>query len=137
MATKAVVKAAVVTLDGDSFNDQIRGLTLSVTGNEVDVSNFESEGWTEFEVGMLTAKLTLELVKNADFSTLDAAMWGALGTKIPFTAKLSSGATSAANPIYSGTACVSNWKPLSGSVGQAVTDSPTFTVSGKITRATS
>jgi len=137
MATKLIIKSGRVTLATASYDDQIRGATLAITGSEVDVSNFESEGWSEFEVGMLTAKLTLELVKNADMSTLDAAMWAALGTKIAFTLKAQDAAAAAGNPVYGGTICISNWKPLSGSVGQAVTDSVTFTVSGKMTRATS
>ncbi len=136
---KQVVKGAYLALGSGQtdYSAQVKGATLTISGPEVDVSNFATGDYSEALCGLLKGSLQVEFVKDGDLSGLDAAVFAALGGTLAFVLKLSSGATGPKNPAYSGTLVVNSWSPIAGSVGQAFGGSVTWPCTGTISRATS
>jgi hypothetical protein len=63
-----------------------------------------------------------------------SSVWG---NNVTVTAKQTSAATSASNPLYTMTCLVNNTTPINGAVGDLSTQSVTWNVSGTILVATS
>lgn len=126
---------AVVTINSVALSGAVRSATLNV---EADVQEDTAMGDTyRSKLGGLK-DWTLELEFNQDFaaSQIDATLWPLLGTTTTVKIKPTSAATSATNPEYSGTALLSEYPPLDGSVGDVATVSVTFEGAGALTRAT-
>lgn len=136
---KLVVRTTRVKLGAVGYEAQIKAATLSAKATELEASNLESDGWKEVEVGLRNATLTLDLVKDADLSGLDAAMWTAFesGADVALEMLPADAAVSTTNPKWTGAIKIMEWSPISGGVGQLAGGSISFPVNGKLTRATS
>lgn len=115
---------------------------LSVSAEELDYTNFASGGWHQVLGGLASG--TVQLTANQDFaaSQLDA-VFGLAGTlggiraKPYLDIKPASGARSATNPSHVLQFLLSNYTPLSNSVGQIATVQFTFKTSGVVKALTS
>lgn len=135
---KLVVTAQYVALGAGptDYSAQVKGATLTIDAPEVDVTNMDSAGWTELLGGIKKATLAIEWVKDADLSGLDAAVYAALGTTLAFRVREQDSAIATTNPEYQGTVLVTQWAPVSGSVGAAFGGSTSWPVTGAIVRDT-
>ena len=135
---KKVVKGAYLALGAGptDYSAKVKGATLTISGPEVDVSNFDTGDYSEILCGLLKGSLQIEFVKDADLSGLDAAVFAALGSTLAFTLKLNDAAVGPTNPAYTGTCVITSWSPIAGSVGQAFSGSVTWPCTGAILRAT-
>ncbi|MBL0220033.1 MAG: hypothetical protein IPQ07_39975 [Myxococcales bacterium] len=136
---KLIVRSTRVKLGGTLYSAQVKAATLQGSASEVDVTNFESDGWGEIEVGLRKGKLTLELVKDSDLSGLDTVIgtYFESGADLAFELIPADDTVSASNRKYTGNVKVTEWTPISGAVGTVAGGSVTFPVNGKITAATS
>jgi hypothetical protein len=102
---------------------------------EVDLAETSTMGNTAktFLAGLLDGSISIGGLFD---STADAALGGAIGTSAAFEFRANSGAVSATNPKYTGSAILQSYEP-SASVGDAVQASAEFQISGAVTRATS
>lgn len=135
MANFVLTDASVVVNSVD-LSDQVRQVTLTV---EADVQENTAMGDTfRSRLGGLK-DWSVEIEFNQDFaaSEVDATLWPLIGTVTTVTIKPTSGAVSATNPSFSGSAILSEYPPLDGSVGDVATASVTFEGAGTLTRATS
>lgn len=135
---KQVIKGAYLALGAGptDYSAQVKGATLTISGPEVDVSNFATGDYSEIICGLLKASLQIEFVKDADLSGLDAAVFAALASTLAFRLRLDDGAIAAANPEYQGTCVITSWSPIGGSVGQVFGGSVTWPCTGAIVRDT-
>lgn len=133
---KRVIKGAYLALGAGptDYSAQVKGATLTISGPEVDVSNFATGDYSEILCGLLKASLQIEFVKDADLSGLDAAVFAALGSTLAFRLRLDAGAIAATNPEYQGNCVITSWSPIGGSVGQAFGGSVTWPCTGSIVR---
>ena len=66
----------------------------------------------------------------------DATIWPLKGTKFAIIFRPDAGAASATNPQYSGQASISQWTPVSGSVGDEAIGTLDLVAGGDLSRTT-
>lgn len=133
---KTVVKNFTLTIGGTDYAAQVKGRDLAVAFEEHDVTNADSGTDREFIAGLSSYDLTIQLVKDADLSGLDAAMWTARGTSVAWVSKFADTTIGVTNPQYSGNGIVMGWTPFSGEVGSLFAGELKLKGTGAITRAT-
>lgn len=132
---KLVVKAQYLALGAGptDYSAQIKGATLTIDAPEVDVTNMDSGGWNEALGGIKKGTLAIEWVRDADLSGLSAAVMTALGSTLAFHLRVQDAAASATNLEFTGNVLVTQWAPITGSVGQAFSNSTSWPTTGAIT----
>lgn len=134
---KTVIKGGYFTLGGQDYSAFVDSVELQVEIAEGNTTNYAGNGWEEFLAGMKSFQLSVNWKKDADLSTIDAALWtaieGATGT-LAFALRHSSGAIATTNPEYQGTVLVTNWNSGPGQIGQVYGGQNTWRGTGAITR---
>lgn len=136
--------AVVVLLDAFSllnaanFSTQVVKVEIDATVVDLDATAFGGSGWVQRVGGLKDGKVSFDF--NQDFTPvtgLDAAFWPLLGTLVTFEERATSAARSTANPAYTGSMLIDEWKPISGKVGDISVISVSFPTSGVVLRQTS
>lgn len=124
---KEVLKDPVITIDGTNLTNMISQIDVDMPDDEVDVTGFGS-GFKETEKGLSDASIGLNAFQNFALSSVDAVLWPLKSESKKFIAKVQAraGEISATNPCYVIGGKLFNYKPLSGSVGEASTTDPTI-----------
>ena len=93
-------------------------------------------GSREYLVGLKDATLDLEFRQNFAAAEVDATLWAIYDgdAAVTFVVKPTAGTVSATNPSYSGSVILTQYDPFGASVGDTANTSPTFQVTGVITR---
>ena len=94
------------------------------------------DSWKEYVVGLKDATISASGVWSGTAAEVDATLGGALGTSASFEFRGNSAAVGAGNPKYTGTAILTSYE-VTGGIGDAVSWSAEWQVSGAVTRATS
>ena len=134
MAVFSLTDASVV-INSVDLSDHVRSVTVEADVNELDTTAM-GDTWTTMIGGVNSGSVQLDLYNDHAASNVDATMWAALGTVVPFVIKPTSSAVSATNPSYSGSLLVSG-HTVGGSHGETPMVSRTYPASGTVTRATS
>lgn len=138
---KLVLTDAKVTINSVNLSTNITQITLSTTDDVVETTGFGSTGNAKTRVaGMRDNSVTIEFLQDYAASLVEATINGStslVGTTTTVVVVPTSSAVSATNPSYSFTALISEWQPLSGTLGEISTVSCTWPISGAITKATS
>lgn len=117
----------------------IQQVAIPLNVNEIDASNFGSGGYKINLAGLKDA--TVQLTFNQDFaaSQVDATIWTTLvfGATVYIDVNPTTAARSATNPSYVFAVVVGDYTPITGKVGDLVTPSVTWTVTGQFARLTS
>lgn len=124
-----------ITLDGDDFSDSIAAVTLEISVDEQETTAFGAASRTRIG-GLKDATISLDFHQDFGASSVDETLFPLLGTLIPFVITPTSGAVSATNPSYSGSALCVQYSPFSNSVGDLATLSVSWPVSGEVVRST-
>ena len=125
-------------LSATNWSTQVVKVEIDATVVDLDATAFGGSGWMQRVGGLKDGKIAIDF--NQDFTAttgLDAVWFPFLGTLIAFEFRPTSGARSTANPAYTGTFLVDEWKPISGKVGDLATVSVSFPTSGPVLRQTS
>ena len=133
---RIVLTDVFCTINGVDLSDHIASVTLTTTDDVIDTTGFSSTsaaGRTRV-AGLSDNSVTLEFHQDFATSSVEQTIYPLLGTTTAVVVKPTSAIVSAGNPSYSFTALVSEWQPLSGSVGELSTASVTWPVSGTITK---
>jgi hypothetical protein len=133
---RIVLTDAFCSINGVDLSDHIASVTLSTTDDVIDTTGFSSTsaaGRTRV-AGLSDNSVTLEFHQDFATSSVEQTIYPLLGTTTSIIVKPTSAGVSASNPSYTFTALVSEWQPLSGSVGELATASITWPVSGTITK---
>lgn len=134
----SVLTGAVVTINGVDLSDHITSATLKYNAEALETTAFGSTSKTRI-AGLLD--WSLEIDYNQDYASgkIDATIFplvGAASTTVSI--KATSSATSATNPLFSGSAIIDgDYQPIGGQVGELHAGSVTFVANGALTRATS
>lgn len=132
-----VLTASVVTLNAVDYSNRCSKIELSTDVEEKETTTFASNGWKEMIGGLKSAQLAVAFRNDLADDDIDEDLWLLNGTVVAFTVKASSAATSASNPVYSGSVLIKGLKPIAGAVGDLNEFDLTLPVSGAVTRATS
>ena len=124
-----------ILLGTDDFSSSIAAVTLEVSADEQETTAFGDTFRTRI-AGLKDASISLDFHQDFGADSVDATLWPLLGSTVAFTITPTSGAVSATNPSYTGTALVTQYSPFANSVGDLATLSVTWPVSGAVTRGT-
>ncbi|MEV4705027.1 hypothetical protein [Actinoplanes sp. NPDC049316] len=130
-----VLTTSVLTINANNLAQWTSKNEITAEVEEKDVTVFTSLGWKEVLGGIKSGNVALTVKNDFAASALDSIMWPLFGTVVPWTAKASSAAVSATNPLYSGSLLVKQWTPITGSPGDVNEASYTYPTSGTISRA--
>lgn len=126
----------VLTVDGVDLSEFVTSATLNWAYDELEITAMGSTGH-EYVKGLEASSITIDFLNdNASAGVLQtlADNWG---TSVTVTAKNSSAATSAANPLFTMSCLINNLTPINGAVGDLSTQSVTWNVNGSIAKTIS
>lgn len=124
-----------ITIGTTNMSPMLTQAELALEADEVETTAFGATYRTRVG-GLRTGTLNLQFNQDFAAGSVDATLFPLLGSAVAFTVVPTSSAVSATNPSYSGTVLVTQYTPISGSVGDLATLSITWPVTGSVTRAT-
>lgn len=131
-----VLTDASLIVNSVDLSTYVTSITLSQSADSVEDTSMGDTARTY--LGGLTTG-TLDVSFNQDFAAAktEATIYPLLGTTTTCVVKATSGSVSATNPTYTFSALVTEWTTLEGSVGDLVTASVSWPITGAIVKATS
>lgn len=132
---RIVLTDAYVTVNSVDLSSFIASVTLNSTREVVDTTGFSTSGARTRVAGLQDNSITLEFHQDFASGAVEATIYPLIGNTTTVVVRPTSSAQSATNPQYTCSALVSEWTPLSGTVGELATASVTWPISGAITKA--
>jgi hypothetical protein len=128
----------VLTVNAVDLSSLVSSVTINRSFDELEVTAMGDSGH-RFVKGLEASSITIDFFNDeATSKTLQtlnsSSVWG---NNVTVTAKQTSAATSATNPLYTMSCLVNNTTPINGAVGDISTQSVTWNVSGTIAITTS
>ena len=126
----------VLTVNSVDLSNHVTSCTINRSFDELEVTAMGDSGH-KFVKGLEASSITIDFLNDTATSNVLQTLQAAWGTNVTVTAKQTSAATSATNPLYTMTCLVNNTTDINGAVGDIGTQSVTWNVSGTIAVATS
>ena len=128
----------VLTVNAVDLSSLVSSVTINRSFDELETTAMGDTGH-RFVKGLEASSITIDFFNDSEsaktLQTLNSSsVWG---NNVTVTAKQTSAATSATNPLYTMTCLVNNTTPINGAVGDLSTQSVTWNVSGTIAVTTS
>jgi hypothetical protein len=133
---RLVLTNAYVVFGTNDLSDHISSISLSTSYDIVETTSFGNTAKTRV-AGLADNSVTFEFHQDFATSSVEQVIYPLLGTAVTCTVKPVNTTTSATNPSYTFSVLVSEWTPLNGGVGELLTASASWPISGAITKATS
>lgn len=134
MARLVLTNAFVQLGVSSDISDHVASITLSSSFDIVETTAFGDTAKKRV-AGLADNSLTLELHQDYAASSIESIIYPLLGTAVAFEVRPVNTTVGATNPKYTGSALVTEWTPLNGSVGELATASITWPISGAITKS--
>ena len=123
----------VLTVNAVDLSTLVSSVSINRSVDELEVTAMGDSGH-RFVAGLEASSITIDFFNDAATSktlqTLNSS--SVFGKNVVVTAKQTSAAVAADNPLYTMTCLVNNITPINGAVGDLSTQSVTWTVSGTI-----
>ena len=135
---KAVLTNAYVMINAVDLSDHVRSVTLPLSTAEIDSSCMGSD-YNGVLAGLKGASLDVTFAQDFAAAEVDATLWGVYdgGVAVALKVRPDAGSISATNPEYQFNSVLTNYQPISGSVGGLHEITCSFVSDGTIARATS
>lgn len=133
---KLVLTNPRVTLDGFDVSDHCASISLGTVYDLVEVTQIGDIA-KKMVAGLEENTLSLELQQDFGVSQLESVIYPNRGLRVPCTVRPVNGPVSSTNPQYSFSVLISEWTPLSGSVGSLATVTVQWPIYGEITKTIS
>jgi len=128
----------VLTVNAVDLSTLVSSVTINRSIDELEITSMGDAGH-RFVAGLEASSITIDFFNDSDtaktLQTLNSST--VFGKNVTVTAKQTSAATSATNPLYTMTCLINNTTPINGAVGDISTQSVTWNVSGTIAITTS
>jgi hypothetical protein len=121
----------VLTVNAVDLSNHVTSCTINRAFDELEVTAMGDSGH-KFVKGLEASSITIDFLNDTATSNVLQTLQAAWGTNVTVTAKQTSAATSATNPLYTMTCLVNNTTDINGAVGDLSTQSLTLNVSGTI-----
>lgn len=131
------ITAARVELATVNLTDHLTDLDVDDQFAELLTTNMASLANVERIAGLRDGKVMLHFQQDFAAAKVYATVAPLLGTLATIKVRPTSAAISATNPSFEASYLISNWKPVSGKVGELAVLQVTWPRSGAITIATS
>lgn len=125
-----------ITINGTDLSTSIHQAEITVEGADEDTTAFGST-WRTRTGGLKDGKISLDFHQDYGASAVDATLFPLLNTVATVVAQPTSGTVSATNPSYTATCLVTEYTPISASVGDLATLKVSWPTTGTVTRGTS
>ncbi len=128
---KFVLKTVTLTVNAVDLSSRASSCEINSEKDLVDVTAFGANSKQNI-LGLGDGTISVDFFQDFAAASVDATLWPIHNnsTEVVITAKATSAAVSATNPLYTMTGVLPNYTPLSGGVGEASTVSVEFTNSG-------
>ena len=134
---KQVATNVVVKIAGIDLSSYVSNVSLSSSADAIETTSFSSSGVRERVSGLKDNSVTIDFMQDYAASALEATVYPLIGsTAIAFEILPNGTAVSSTNPKYTGSLIVTDWTPVAGAVGELLTASVTWPITGAITKAT-
>jgi hypothetical protein len=131
-----VLTDAYISISGNVISDHGNKIEVPVKAEDKDATTF-GQTWKVRRGGLKDGNLNITFLNDYDPANLDSIMWALVGTVVTFEVRATSGTVTTANPKYTGSIFIQEWKPITGKVGDLVEVDVSFPTSGTVTRGTS
>jgi hypothetical protein len=121
----------VLTINSVDLSDHVTAVTINRAFDELEVTAM-GDGGHKFVKGLEASSITIDLLNDTATGEVLQTLQAAWGTNVTVTAKQTSAAVSATNPLYTMTCLINNTTDINGSVADIAMQSLTFNVSGTI-----
>lgn len=134
---KFAAKDYSIVINAVDLSDHLVSASLPLDQASEEITA-HGDGSRTYTLGLKDATLDLEFRQNFDAGEVDATLWAIFDgdAAVTFTVKPTSAAVGATNPSYSGSVILTGYDPFGASVGDTAGTSPSFQVTGAVTRAT-
>lgn len=134
---KQIIQNPTILLNGTAMASNCTKVTINLTADDVDQTNFGSGGWKDRQGGLKDGSLSFDFQNDYAASALDSQLFPLIGTQIAFEIRPASTATvGASNPKYTGTLLVTEYSPVDNAVGDLASFSVTYPTVGAVSRGT-
>jgi hypothetical protein len=123
----------VLTVNAVDLSNHVTAVTINRSFDELEVTAMGDSGH-KFVKGLEASSITIDFLNDTASANVLQTLQG---TNVTVTAKQTSAATSATNPLYTMTCLINNTTDINGAVGDLSTQSLTLNVSGTIAVTTS
>lgn len=120
--SKLVLTNALVLVNASDISNHVSSVDIAGVRAEVDVTSMGDTN-TEIVLGLGDVTITVTVFNDYAVGSLDSILFPLWQTNTPFSfeARPVNAARSTSNPAYLCTCLMPTYKPLSGSIGAAVT----------------
>lgn len=125
----------VLTVNSVDLSNHVQSCSISRSFDELEVTAMGDSGH-KFVKGLEASSITIDFLNDTASSSVLQTLQAAWGTNVTVTAKQTSAATSATNPLYTMTCLVNNTTDINGAVGDLSMQSLSLNVSGTIAVST-
>lgn len=132
MAT-VLLNDVVATVDGNDLSDFLKSIRLDYNAAALD-DTVMGDGTKSSKGGLKEWSGQLDFLQDYGVGGPDVTLFDLIGTVVTFTGKPTSSATGATNPKFSGSALLTGYPPIQGTVGELATTSLAFTSAGTLSR---
>lgn len=134
---KLVLKDCFVRINSTDRTENVSKVEVDDTFEDVDMTTYGSDGKKERLAGLEDGSCPITFKNDFAAGELDSAMWAIRGTLVTIDVWPNKNAVvSSANPRYSASVLINQWKPIAGNVGSAAEVDVTWPVSGGWNRYT-
>lgn len=133
---KLVFNNPIITINSVDLTDRIAQVSLEMSFDEVETTAFGATA-RERVAGLGDHSFTASFHQDFASGEVEATIYPLLGSTTAVTVKPVNTTTTTANPLYSFTVLVTEWSPVSGSVGELLTADVTWPVSGNVQKTNS
>ena len=126
----------VLTVNAVDLSTLTSSVSIARAFDELEVTAMGDSGH-KFVKGLEASSITIDFFNDEASSKTLQTLNSTWGTNIVVTAKQTSAATSATNPLYTMTCLINNTTPVNGAVADLSTQSVTWNVMGTIAITTS
>lgn len=134
MAPLVLTNASIV-LGGSDISDHTSSVEFEYEADEVETTCFGPSGHRTRVGGLKDGSVKITVKGDYAAASIDSILFPLIGTVPTIAIKAVNAATSATNPLYSGSVLVSKLMPVTGNVGDLVEFDLSWPTSGTITRA--
>ena len=135
MARIVLTNASVIFGTSDDLSDHIASVTITTSHDIVETTSFGQTAKTRI-AGLADNSVSLEFHQDFASGSVESIIYPLLGTAVTIKVKPVATTVAATNPQYSFSALVTEWTPLSASVGELLTATVSWPISGAITKTT-
>lgn len=133
--SKLVLTNPKIVVDGFDLSDHCTSVSLGTVYDLFETTQMGDIA-KKFVAGLEENTLSLELQQDFGVSQLESVIYPNRGLLVNCTVRPVNTTVSAVNPQYAFQVLISEWTPLSGSVGSLATATVTWPIYGAITKTT-